>query len=227
MTTPPSAEKTLRVVIADDHPVVREGIAAIVSRAPDLTVVAEAADGASAVEQVLRLSPDVTLMDLRMPEMSGLEALQAILRARPAARIVMLTTYDGEEDIFRALECGAMGYLLKDLTSAELLAAIRAAAAGKRVVTGSAAAGLANRIGRTALSGREEAVLRLVAAGKSNKEIAVALSISTETVKTYVKSLFHKLGVSDRTEAAMAALRRGFVHLDELLPSAVHLPRLS
>lgn len=203
----------LRIVVADDHPVVREGIASLVARERDMAVVAEAADGAAAVEEVLRHAPDVTLMDLRMPRMSGLEALRAIRKVRPSAAILMLTTYDGEEDIDRAIADGAMGYLLKDLTAAKLLSAIRAAASGRRLLPERVLA--AGRAASTPLTDREEAVLRLIAAGRSNKEIATLLSISAETVKTHVKSLFFKLEVADRTQAATAALRLGFVRLEE------------
>jgi two-component system NarL family response regulator len=212
--------KPLRIVVADDHPVVREGIASLIAREPDMTVVAEAADGVAAVETVLRHAPDVTLMDLRMPRMSGLEALRSIRRMRPAAAIVMLTTYDGEEDIDRAIADGAMGYLLKDLTSAKLLSAIRAVASGRRLVPEKMATN--GRLALPPLTDREEAVLRLLAGGKSNKEIGVLLAISTETVKTHVKNVFLKLGVFDRTQAATAALRLGFVRMDDLLSAHSH-----
>jgi DNA-binding NarL/FixJ family response regulator len=198
---------------------VREGIAAIVDRDHHMSVVAEAADGATAVEEVLRHAPDVTLMDLRMPGMSGLEALHAIRKVSPSAQVLMLTTYDGEEDIYRALERGARGYLLKDLTSAELLSAIRAVAAGQRVVPSNVASGLADRLCLPSLTDREEAILKLIVGGRSNKEIGALLCITAETVKTHVKSLFLKLEVTDRTQAATAALRRGFVHVDELRES--------
>lgn len=211
-----SAPGKLRVVVADDHPVVREGVVAIINRQPDMTVVAEAADGQGAVAAVVTERPDVILLDLRMPRMSGLEAIREIRRAIPKARILVLTTYDGDEDIFRALQEGAMGYLLKDLASRELLNAIRAVAGGQRVVPGRAATQLADRLSTTQLTERELAVLTTLVEGKSNRQIADALSITEWTVKGHLKQIFAKLDVTDRTQAATAALRRGFVHIDEL-----------
>jgi two-component system NarL family response regulator len=216
MTMVVSAPGKLRVVVADDHPVVREGVVAIINRQPDMTVVAEAADGQGAVAAVVTERPDVILLDLRMPRMSGLEAIREIRRAIPKARILVLTTYDGDEDIFRALQEGAMGYLLKDLASRELLNAIRAVAGGQRVVPGRAATQLADRLSTTQLTERELAVLTTLVEGKSNRQIADALSITEWTVKGHLKQIFAKLDVTDRTQAATAALRRGFVHIDEL-----------
>jgi two-component system NarL family response regulator len=216
MTMIVSAPGKLRVVVADDHPVVREGVVAIINRQPDMTVVAEAADGQAAVAAAVTERPDVILLDLRMPRLSGLEATREIRRAIPKARILVLTTYDGDEDIFRALQEGAMGYLLKDLASRELLDAIRAVAGGQRVVPDRVATQLADRLSTTQLTERELAVLKALVEGKSNRQIADALSITEWTVKGHLKHIFTKLDVTDRTQAATAALRRGFVHLDEL-----------
>jgi two-component system NarL family response regulator len=206
----------LRVVVADDHPVVREGVVAIINRQPDMKVVAEAADGRAAVEATLTERPDVTLLDLRMPRVSGLEAMRDIRRLVPSARILVLTTFDGDEDVYRALQEGAHGYLLKDLPSSELLTAIRCAAAGQRVLPGRAAARLADRLSAAQLTERELAVLKALVAGNSNREIGDALSITEGTVKGHLKQIFMKLDVTDRTQAVTAALWHGFVHLDEL-----------
>lgn len=208
--------RNLHVVIADDHPIVLEGLAAMVEREPDLSVVAQATDGRAAVEAVLRHLPDVTLMDLRMPALDGVGAIRAIRAKLPASRIVVLTTYDGDDDVHRALEAGAVGYLLKNAGRNELLRAIRAAAAGQRVIPPNVAARMAERLSSPELTPREVSVLRLVAEGKRNREIADRLCIGEGTVKGYLKSMFSKLGVRDRTEAATTALRRGFVHTDEL-----------
>lgn len=213
-----SSTGRIRLVIADDHPVVREGLVAMINRQPDMCVVAEAADGRAAVEAVLRHRPDLTLMDLRMPRMSGLEAIHEILKNAPSSRILVLTTYDGDEDIYRALQAGARGYLLKDVFREELLEAIRNAVTGLRIVPPKVAARLAEHLGESELTHRELDVLRLIVGGKSNKEIAEALSISEGTVKGHLNSIFNKLGVSDRTQAAISALQRGFVHADELMP---------
>lgn len=208
--------RKLRVVVADDHAVVREGVVAIINRQSDMAVVAEAADGQAAVAATLTELPDVTLLDLRMPRMSGLEAMRAIRYAVPSACILILTTYDGDEDVYRALQEGAQGYLLKDLSSNELLTAIRSAATGQRVVPGRAAARLADHLSTTSLTDRELVVLKALVEGNSNRGIASALSITEGTVKGHLKQIFMKLDVTDRTQAATAALGRGFVHLDEL-----------
>jgi len=210
------SDRNLRVVVADDHPVVREGVVAIINRCPDMTVVAEAGDGEAAVQAALTHRPDVTLLDLRMPRVGGLEAMRKIRSVDPSARILILTTYEGDEDVYRALKEGASGYLLKDLSSNELLNAIRAIAEGQRVVPGRAAERLAERLEKTSLTERERHVLKTLTEGNSNREIADELSITEGTVKGYLKSIFLKLDVKDRTQAATTALWRGFVHLDEL-----------
>jgi two-component system NarL family response regulator len=200
--------------LADDHAVVREGFAAVLSYQPDVEVVGQAADGHGAVALYRELHPDVLLVDLRMPGLSGVEVITAVRAESPDARAIVLTTFDGDEDVFRALEAGARGYLLKDSTTAELLEAIRAVYAGRRCVPPEVAARLVERAtAGPALSVREVEVLRLVAAGKTNKEIAAALFISEGTVKTHLNSVHEKLGVRDRTEAVMVALRRGILHL--------------
>jgi DNA-binding NarL/FixJ family response regulator len=204
----------IRILLADDHAIVREGFAAILRSQPDIEVVGQAADGNAAVAWFRKLHPDLLLVDLRMPGLSGVEVITAIRTEDPAARAIVLTTFDGDEDIFRALEAGARGYLLKDSSTAELLDAIHIVHAGERRVPPEVAARLVERASSgPALSPREIEVLRLIAAGKTNKEIASALFISEGTVKTHVNSIHEKLGVRDRTEAVMTALRRGILHM--------------
>ncbi|MEP6993992.1 MAG: response regulator transcription factor [Acidobacteriota bacterium] len=205
----------IRVLLADDHPVVREGLAAILGRDPGIQVVAQAADGAEAYEAFRTLRPDVALIDLRMPVASGLQATRSICREFPGGRILILTTYDGDEDIFQALQAGASGYLLKDLPEAELVAAIRAVYAGRRVIPPSVAMRLAERFPNTALTDRETEVLGLIVGGRSNKEIGAALGIAEATVKSHVNKLLEKMGAADRTQAATSALRRGFFHFED------------
>jgi len=207
-------ESLIRILIADDHAVVREGLAAMIARRADMQVAAEAEDGRRAVELARQLKPDVILMDLRMPEMGGVEAIMHIRAARPEARIIVLTTYDGDEDIYRALQAGAEAYLLKDTPRDELLEAIRAVHAGQKRIPSEVAAKLAVRLTAEALTPRELEVLKLIVAGRSNKEIGVALGITEGTVKIHVNNLLGKLGVTDRTQAVTEALRRGIVHLD-------------
>lgn len=204
----------IRLLIADDHPVVREGLAAMLNRRQDMAVVGEASNGREAVELYRREKPDVTLMDLRMPELGGVEAITAIRAEFPDARFIVLTTYDGDEDITRALKAGAQAYLLKDTPREELLDAIRAVHAGHKRIAPEMAGKLAERLTAPELTGRELDVLKLIVAGKSNKEIGQALSITEGTVKVHVNNLLGKLGVSDRTQAVTEALRRGIVHLD-------------
>lgn len=185
----------------------------MIARRTDMQVVAEAADGAQAVELSRTHRPDVILMDLRMPNLGGVDAIAQIRSDRPEARVIVLTTYDGDEDIYRALRAGAMAYLLKDTPRDELLDTIRAVHAGQKRIPPDVAAKLAERVFAPELTERELDVLKLIVAGKSNKEIGAALSISEGTVKVHVNSILGKLGVSDRTQAVMAALQRGIVHL--------------
>ena len=204
----------LRVIIADDHPIVREGLHAVVSDQPDMIVVGQAATGAEAVDLALSLRPDVVLLDLRMPELNGVDAIAAIRAGWPEARVLVLTTYDGDEDIYRALQAGAQAYLLKDTPRAELLEAIRAVARGQKRIPPEVAARLVQRIGGPTLTEREVDVLRLMAKGGSNKDIGAALHISEGTVKFHVNNILGKLGVDDRTQAVTIALQRGIIHLE-------------
>ena len=212
--TSPAALRRARVLVVDDHALVRTGVANIISQEPDLQVVAEAANGLEAVEAFTRLRPDVTLLDLRMPVMEGVEAVRQIRAIDPAARVIVLTTYDTDEDITRALKAGAKAYILKDIAAAALVACIHDVLAGKTYLAPSAAAKLAERVTQVQLTPRELAALRSLADGRSNKEIAAALDISERTVKTHLAHLFEKLGVTSRTEAIKVASRRGLVRLD-------------
>lgn len=209
------SETPIRILIADDHAVVREGLAAMIQRRADLRVVAEAEDGQRALELVRQHKPDVILMDLRMPVLGGVEAITRIRAEQPQARIIVLTTYDGDEDIYRALQAGARAYLLKDTPRDELLDAIRAVHAGQKRISPEAAAKLTERLTTPELTPRELDVLRLIVAGQSNKEIGAALHIAEGTVKIHTNNLLSKLGVADRTQAAIEAVKRGLVHLDE------------
>jgi len=208
------SKRVVRVLIADDHPIVREGLCSLVSRQADMKVVAEAATGREAVDLCVRHKPDVALIDLRMPEVSGVEAI-GILRDRvPNVRAIVLTTFNGNEDIYRSLRAGAKAYLLKDAPRDELLNCIRSVDEGKTWISPLAAANLAARLNEEALTPRELQVLRLVAAGKSNKEVAAALFVTEGTVKVHVNRILKKLNVSGRTEAIAQAVKRGIVHLD-------------
>ncbi len=209
-----SKEKPLRIMIADDHFVVRMGLAAVVNTQPDMSVIAEATTGKQAVEMYRAHRPDVVLMDVRMPEMNGIDAIAAIRKDYADARFIVLTTYDGDEDIYRALHAGARAYLLKDMLRDELVETIRAVYAGQRRIPAEVANRLAERMNRTELTARELEVLKLIAQGKSNKIIASDLSISEGTVKIHVNNILSKLGVSDRTHAATFALQRGIIHLE-------------
>ena len=209
-----SMNDPIRIMIVEDHVVVRQGLAALLRTVPDFSIVAEAADGRQAIELYRRHQPDITLMDLRLPQMNGVEAISRIRMDFPQARIIVLTTFDGDEDIYRALQAGARGYLLKGMTGEELMEAIRAVYAGKSRIPSPVAERLAERMSAPALTARETEVLQLIVGGNSNKEIAAALFISEATVKTHINSLLNKLGVTDRTQAATTALQRGIVHLD-------------
>jgi two-component system, NarL family, response regulator len=203
----------IRILVAEDHLVARVGVVTIVNLQPDMTVVAEAANGQQAVEMHRQHQPDVTLLDLRMPVMGGVEAAQAIRAQFPGARLVALTTYGGDEDIRRALAAGVHAYLTKDVLHDELIKAIRAVHAGQTYLPAAVAAALAAQLPRPELSAREVQVLGLIVQGMANKQIAFALSIAEHTVKNHVKNILSKLGVQDRTQAATAAIQRGIVHL--------------
>jgi DNA-binding NarL/FixJ family response regulator len=204
----------IRVLVADDHPVVRAGLGAVIAEQSDLELVAEAENGARAVALFREHRPDVTLMDLRMPVLDGVEAIRTIATEFPDAHILALTTYEGDADIRRALEAGASGYLLKDMLLTEVLTAVRAVHRGERVIPAAVAERLAEFPERSDLTDREAEVLQLVARGLSNKEVARAIGRTDETVKIHLKNAFAKLAVADRTEAVTVALTRGLIHLD-------------
>lgn len=209
----PNQQAKIRVQCVDDHAVVREGISLKINLQPDMTVVAAAATGEQAVALFASHRPDVTLMDLQLPKMSGLEAIRAMRAIDPDARIVVLTMYQGEEDIYRALQAGAATYLLKGTLSDDLVRIVRDVHAGGRPMPPDVAAKLAERAPRSALTPREIEVVTLMAKGMHNKEIAAALRISNETVRIHAKNIFAKLQVPDRTAAVMDALRRGIIHV--------------
>jgi DNA-binding NarL/FixJ family response regulator len=204
---------TIRVLCADDHRLMREGIARIVGVQPDMTIVAQASDGEQAVAQFLKYRPDVTLMDLEMPTMNGVQAIQAIRTHHGDARVVVLTMYHGDEDIHRAIAAGAMGYLLKDTLPDDLIRVIREVHSGRRAIPPEIAAVLEQRASQPTLTFRESQVLELLATGKRNKEIAAALGISGDTASAHIKSIFQKFNVHDRTAALAEALRRGIIHI--------------
>jgi len=209
-------KETIRVLIIEDHNVVRQGLVALINLAEGIQVVGEAADGVEAIAQYRKHQPDVTLVDLRLPKMGGVEVIQRVRSESPHARFVVLTTYDGDEDIYRALKSGAKAYLLKGMTSGELITTIREVAVGKSHIPAAIAERLAERMGTEDLTPREADVLEQIVHGKSNKEIATELDISEATVKTHINSLLSKLGVTDRTQAATAAIRRGLVPFESL-----------
>lgn len=199
-------------MVIDDQAVVRQGFVSLIRTVLDMEIVAEGSNGREAVELFRQYQPDITLIDLRMPLMSGVEAIAEIRREFPGARIIVLTTYDGDEDIYRSVQAGAQGYLLKDMFFEELESAIRKVHGGARLIPGSVAERLAARMSSSELTSRELQVLRQIVDGKSNKEIANVLSISEATVKSHINNILSKLGVSDRTQAATRALQRGIVH---------------
>jgi DNA-binding NarL/FixJ family response regulator len=203
----------IKILSVDDHAVIREGIAALIGRQLDMELVAEASNGREAVEQFRQHHPDVTLMDLQMPEMSGIDALSAIRGEFPEARIIVLTSYAGDVQVSRALKSGARGYLLKDMLRKELLETIRAVHAGQKRVSSEVAAGIAEHAADNTLTPRETDVLRLIAAGNANKEIGSRLGLAEETVKSHVKSIIAKLGANGRTHAVTIALKRGIMDL--------------
>lgn len=208
-----SQSPTIRVLIVDDHSLVTEGLANIINYDPEMTVVAQAEDGQQAIAQYREHQPDITLMDLRMPRMGGVEAITAICAEFKSARIIVLTTYNGDEDIYRGLQAGAQGYVLKDAKPNELLNAIRIVHSGQHYVSLAVASKLVERMNNPILSERELEVLRLMAQGLSNQDIGTALNISESTVKSHVTRILSKLGVGDRTQAVIVAVKRGLVSL--------------
>ena len=207
------ADPKIRVILADDHPVVRDGLAAIVNQQADMEVVAEAGDGEEAIALYERHRPDVMVLDLRMPKLDGVAVVQRVLEAHPKACLLIMTTYDGDEDIFRSLSQGARGYLLKDTPRQEILSAVRAVAAGRPYTSSSVAAKAVRRMAQPSLTQRELAVLELVAQGRSNKDIARRLDITEGTAKTHVKAILAKLDAMSRTEAVAVAHKRGLIRL--------------
>jgi DNA-binding NarL/FixJ family response regulator len=204
----------IRIMTVDDHPLVREGIGGLISVQPDMVIVAEASNGREAIHQFREHRPDITLMDVQMPEMNGLDALISIRNEFPEARIIMLTTYTGDVQILRAIKAGARGYLLKNLLHKELLEMIRAVHTGKKALSPEASYLLADHATDDALTPAEISVLQLIAAGNANKQIADQLSITEDTVKGRVKSILSKLDANDRTHAVMIGLKRGIIELE-------------
>ncbi len=208
-----ASSKQIRAVIADDHPIVREGLRALVSSQQDMEVVGEAANGRQAVEQFLLHRPDILLVDLRMPEMNAIEAMHAILEKAPEARIIVLSTYNLDEDIYQSLKAGAKAYLLKDSPREQLLESIRSVYAGRPSISPSIGVQLVARLRGPVLTDREVDIARLLVAGKTNKEIGASLKITEGTVKVHIRHVLKKLGAGGRTEAIRIALERGIVHL--------------
>lgn len=208
-----AAASPIRILAVDDHPLVRQGIAGLIGVQPDMALVGEASNGREAIQEFRKHQPDVTLMDLQMPEMNGLDALLAIRNEFPHAKIIVLTTYAGDMQIRRALKAGAQAYLLKNTLHKELMETIRAVHAGRKALSPEASYEIAEHATDDALTPAEISVLRLIAAGSANKQIADQLSITEETVKSRVKSILSKLGANDRTHAAMIGLKRGIIEL--------------
>ena len=208
-----SEQPYIRIFSVDDHPLLREGIAAIINNQPDMQMVAQAATGSEAVQMFRQHLPDVTLLDLRLPDMSGIDVLIAIRSEFPEARVVMLTTFEGDVDIRRALEAGARGYVLKNMPPKDLVEVIRQVSKGRKRIPAEVAAHLAEYVGEDDLTLREVDVLRHIASGNRNREIGERLFISEETVKVHIKHIMEKLGANDRTEAVAIAVRRGIIQL--------------
>jgi two-component system, NarL family, response regulator len=209
----PDRAPRIRVLVVDDHPLMRIGLRTQIDAEPDLQVVAEAGDGPSAVAAYHEHRPDITLLDLRLPGMDGPEIITIIRKKDPHARVIILTTYDADEDVYRAVQAGARGYLLKGTFSEGIMEAIRNVHAGRRLISPEMATRLADRVSSPELTSREVAVLELVAKGMSNKEIGAALFVAAATVKYHLKNIYLKLGASDRTEAALLAAQRGIIAL--------------
>jgi two-component system NarL family response regulator len=208
------AQNVIKLLLADDHPTFRMGLAALVENQPDMHVIAEAGDGRTAIDLFRQKKPDVVLMDLRMPGLGGVEVTLALMAEFPAARVIVVTTYDLDEDIHRAIQAGAKSYLLKDMPREIIIETIRSVYRGTHKLPPGVLSRLAQRAKRADLTEREMEILRLILKGRSNKEISSNLYISEDTVKYHLKTLFAKLGVQDRTEAAISAIRHGIIHLE-------------
>jgi DNA-binding NarL/FixJ family response regulator len=212
-TTTMSAPNSIRIFCVDDHPLLREGIATLINNQPDMVLVGEASTGREAIQEFQKHQPDVTLMDLRLPDMNGIDVMIAIRTEFPNARIIMLTTFEGDVEIQRALEAGARGYLLKNMPPKELLEVIRHVHAGKKRIPAEIAAQIAEHLSDEALTEREVDVLRQISGGNRNRDIAEKLCITEETVKVHIKHIMEKLGASDRTQAVAIGVRRGIIEL--------------